>query len=256
MNLWGVARLGDVDPALCRGAKLSERAGGATSVVVLGAGSSMLFEHYLHTTGQGAIANGQVNGQVNGQANGHAAACRVGFSDWVRARVADEVEALRAADFSVTAVFPGDPRQTCFAQMAEAAGLVIASPVVDLLLHPRYGPWVEILAALVVDAPLPVSGELDFDPCSSCSAPCLAACPVETYVEPGRVELGRCATHRHAGGCASGCEVRRACPVGREARFADGHEVADQQRRRSWLRRRFGLGVWRLVPAALRRRGS
>ncbi|MCB9917472.1 MAG: hypothetical protein H6832_03625 [Planctomycetes bacterium] len=211
-------------------------------MIVIGAGGRDLFDSYL-----GSMS-------VRGHVSDAGAARIASFAAWARHLIENEVVHLKRAGYEAQAVYPNDPRQTCFAQMAETAGLVIASPVVDLLLHPKFGPWVDVRAAIVVDAALPSTGELDFDPCSGCSAPCLKACPAGTYSEAGKSELARCADHRQAGGCFEGCEVRRACPIGRDHAFAPEHEQLRQAQKLSWMRRTFGLGIWRWVPASLRRR--
>lgn len=50
----------------------------------------------------------------------------------------------------------------------------------NLLLTPQYGPRLR-LRAILIEADLPSSGPVDFDPCQSCSAPCLEACPQNAF---------------------------------------------------------------------------
>lgn len=238
MNLWGVARLDDFDPALCRGEKVRERSSDAKSVIVIGAGGSKSWRHMRESTGA-PCAPGEFARR---------------FDAWSRSLLEGEAARLREAGYDVQTIFPFDEKPVCFAQMAEAAGLLVASPVVGLLLHPEYGPWLSLRGAFVVSEALDPGGELDFDPCSACSAPCLEACPVGTYPEPGRAEVERCAGQRHRGGCADDCAVRRACPCGAEHRFDAEHEAAVQSAPLGAMRRAFGLGWWGLVPAFLRRR--
>lgn len=235
INLWGVARLEDFDLALCRGAKVGERNGSARSVIVIGAGGSAMWRRLKDDPTVDPTKPGAVD-------------------VWSRRVLEREAETLRCAGYDVHTLYPFDPDPTCFVQMAEAAGIAVMSPVVNLLLHPRYGPWVNLRGALVVEQQLPSDGELDFDPCSECSAPCLEACPVDTYPEPGRVEAERCASHVHAGGCGSGCHVRRACPCGTDERIDVEEELARRKSALPSLRRVFGLGVWRFVPGVIRRR--
>lgn len=235
LNLWGVAQLEDFDPALCRGAKVGERNHDATSVIVIGTGGSALWEHL--------VATGETDPRRPGAVD-----------DWTRRVLEEEVARLQAEGHRASAIFPFDRNPTCFVQMAEAAGLAVMSPVVSMLLHPRFGPWVDLRGALVVEEALPSTGELQYDPCADCDAPCLSACPVDTYPAVGRVELGRCATRRHAGGCAAGCEVRRVCPCGQDERYVPDAERAMQARVLPILRRTYGLGIWRLVPSLIRRR--
>lgn len=141
--------------------------------------------------------------------------------------------------------------------LGEAAGFGTVSPVSGLLVHPVYGPWLRLRAALLLEGePFGPVAEASiserFQPCGPCARPCVPACPAGSLDGAGHHDLGACASHRHAGGCASGCSVRVACPVGAEHREAAlggsvGHVVPLAP-----LRRWFGLGVWRFVPAALR----
>lgn len=242
MNLWGVLRLDDVDPALCRGRKVAERDCDAQSVIVVGAGGSEIWRRMHDESG---IARG-LPARVAARS----------FDAWSRRVLEREVEMLQRAGFSAKAIFPFDPDPVCFQQMAEAAGLVVASPVVGLLLHPEFGPNVSMRGAIVVKEELEASGELEFDPCSACAAPCLEACPVGAYPEPGRAQPERCAAQRHSGGCADSCSVRRACPRGAEHRLDPDHEFALQAAPIPAMRREHGLVWWRFVPEFLRRRRS
>jgi len=46
----------------------------------------------------------------------------------------------------------------------------------NMLITPEYGPRVR-LRALTLDAALPATGPISFDPCARCDAPCRRACP-------------------------------------------------------------------------------
>lgn len=91
--------------------------------------------------------------------------------------------ALQAGGRRVVAAEPGRC-QISFARLAEAAGLGTVSPVTGLLLHPEYGPWVRVHAALLVEG-MPFGAVEDaaisdhFQPCCKCAQPCL-----ETVDEP------------------------------------------------------------------------
>src|SRR5262245_27755617 len=103
-----------------------------------------------------------------------------------------------------------------FVRLAEAAGFGTVSPVSGLLLHPEFGPWVRVRAALLLDGrpfgPVADASITDrFQPCCSCAKPCLTACPASVHDGLGNQDLARCAEHRHSGGCASGCGCGRAC---------------------------------------------
>jgi len=54
----------------------------------------------------------------------------------------------------------------------------------NLLVTPEYGPCVR-LRALTLDADLPPTGPVCFDPCAGCDAPCRAACPQAAFGSGG-----------------------------------------------------------------------
>lgn len=109
-----------------------------------------------------------------------------------------------------------------FQHLGEAAGLGARS-LLGVLVHPVYGPWIALRAAIVVAAdvvaPRPADG---FDPCPACTErPCIAACPVGA-VGDGGWDVPRCAAHRLAatGNCAAGCTARIECVYGRAHRYS------------------------------------
>jgi len=142
-------------------------------------------------------------------------------------------------------------------QLAEAAGFGIVSPVSGMLLHPEYGPWLRVRAALLLDGhpfgEVPDASITDrFHPCCSCDKPCVSACPPSVHDGFGKTDRGRCAKHRHDGGCGSGCQSRLACPIGSEHRDGDGPTLHAHSIGRRTMQRWFGLGIWRVVPRFLR----
>jgi hypothetical protein len=157
------------------------------------------------------------------------------------------------------AVYPGRRPTLNFRRMGEMAGLGTISPVVGMLVHPDYGLWVSFRAALLVAGtpfgtdwkkPVPPA----FQPCATCARPCVDACPVQVYDGRGQMHLHQCARHRHTGGCAHGCDARRACPVGAEHRYGPVEEAFRHTHALAAMRRHYGLGTWRLVPRAVRHR--
>lgn len=50
----------------------------------------------------------------------------------------------------------------------------------NLIVTPEFGPRVR-LRALLIDAVLPSTGPLDFDPCEQCSMPCRTVCPQDAF---------------------------------------------------------------------------
>ena len=234
-NLWGVTSTDSFDASQCRGSRVSDQSENCCSIVVIGSGGRGLWDKLERL------------GRVPSNGVAHP------IDDFSREMIEAEAELLREAGHSVCTLFPFDRRPVNFLRLAEAAGIGRISPVVPFLLSPEYGPWLSLRGALILDAKLPATVELDFDPCGDCAAPCLTACPVDTYGESGEVRLGNCATHRDRGGCETGCDVRRACPVGSEHRYSEEEEGFRHAASLPSLRRWFGLGLWKMVPARIRR---
>jgi len=61
----------------------------------------------------------------------------------------------------------------------------------NLLITPEYGPRVRLKALAIEAEVLPTEAQTGFDPCSSCVAPCLAACPQDAF-ETGTYDRARC----------------------------------------------------------------
>lgn len=121
----------------------------------------------------------------------------------------------------VRIVYPFDPTPTDFRTLAACAGLGSPS-FLGLLVHPTFGPWMALRAALLVRdevaLPRPADG---FDPCPSCaSRACVAACPAGAVGADGW-DVPACVAHRlaAAGNCDAGCHARVACVVGPEHRY-------------------------------------
>jgi hypothetical protein len=132
--------------------------------------------------------------------------------------------------------FPSDP--VAFIHLAECAGLGRRS-LVGVLVHPTYGPWMALRAAILVSdlvaAPRPADG---FDPCPSCTErACIPPCPVGA-VGDGGWDVPRCRAHRTGPDdrCASRCHARFDCVIGRAHRYPDDALAYHQaQARRSML---------------------
>lgn len=144
-----------------------------------------------------------------------------------------------------------------FGQLAEAAGFGIVSPVSGLLLHPEFGPWVRVRAAVLLPGQ-PFGAIADasitdrFRPCCSCLKPCIAACPSAVHDGMGNSDRGRCADSRHHGSCEMGCHSRMACPVGAEHADQSGPMLHAHSVGRRTMQRWYGFGWWRMVPRMFR----
>lgn len=137
-------------------------------------------------------------------------------------------------------VYPFDPVPTDFRTLAACAGLGSPS-LLGLLVHPVYGPWMALRAALLlredVVLPRPADG---FDPCPTCtSRACIAACPVGAVGDAGW-DVPACVAYRMAapGRCDAGCHARIACVLGPEHRYPNAALAFHQGAARTTLRRR------------------
>ena len=116
--------------------------------------------------------------------------------------------------------YPDDP--VSFMRLAECAGLGRPS-LLGVLVHPVFGPWIALRAALLVPlilaAPRPADG---FDPCPGCTErACVDACPAGAVTAAGW-DVPRCAAHRLQAEdpCASRCHARFDCVIGRPYRYS------------------------------------
>ena len=125
------------------------------------------------------------------------------------------------------------PRRIAMQRLAELSGLARIAPN-QLCVHPQYGPWISLRAALVVDTagpPDPV--EPPPDPCLGCTDACREAFRIALDVSRARGPRGA---------WREWVAVRDACPVGRGLRFADEqlayHATADREILRNAVRAR------------------
>lgn len=129
------------------------------------------------------------------------------------------------------AVLAHESREGVFADLVALgveAGLGVRSRLA-LLVHPVYGPWLSIRAAVLTPRLLEQNGALeDFDPCPDCPAPCAAACHGAAVLPEG-FQIERCvATRAREPACGARCDARRACVLGPEhayAREAEAHHL-------------------------------
>ena len=238
LNLVGLADCAEFDLCQPRGRRAREFLPNCQTIVVLGSGGS---EFWRRLPRQDPRCDGA----------DPVGARTVAFTKEVVAWLAAQGVAART-------VYPDACRTLNFAQLGESAGLGTMSPVSGFLLHPTFGPWLSVRAAVLV-AGYPFGCNFmprvpaSFQPCLQCAKPCVPACPIQVCDGDGGIDLRACATHRHGGGCTDHCAVRRACPVGTEQRYGVDEEAVRHQRGLRLLRRSFGLGWWRLVPKRWRR---
>jgi hypothetical protein len=135
------------------------------------------------------------------------------------ARVLAEI----AARFGAAVVLPNDgPPRPPFLRWAQRAESVHPSPL-GLLIHPDHGLWHAYRGALAFAERLALPPrDTRPSPCAACAdRPCLVACPVGAFTNPG-FDAAKCASHLESGdgeACFQvGCLARAACPVGRAGR--------------------------------------
>jgi hypothetical protein len=245
-NLWGIVDAERFDASEPPGRRLADALPGCRSAIVIGSGGSKLWHTMLERQGQ----------------PGRPRPWRHPIDAFSTVSIDAAVERLSAAidpqgrSCRLLSKFPfasgvhlRRPNSSLnFKRLGEEAGFGVVSPVLHLLIHPTFGPWVSLRGAVLSDLELPATGVLDdFAPFTTCHRPCVAACPAGVF-EPAGPHFSRCADHRHAGGCADGCDARRACPVGKNHRFG-----ADEERFRHayplfLLRRHSRKGLWSLLP--------
>lgn len=131
---------------------------------------------------------------------------------------------------AVGALFPfGGPPYHPFVAWAKRAESVAESPL-GMLIHPEHGLWHAYRGALLIEAELALPAtEAHANPCDACvDRPCLTACPVGAFTDPG-YDVPVCAAHISSaagGSCIErGCAARLACPVGQTGQY----EIAQQR---------------------------
>lgn len=138
-----------------------------------------------------------------------------------------------AVRWRATYPFMQDAPGLNFMELARLAGLGGPS-VLGVLVHPLYGPWIALRAALLLDVALDSPGPaLGFDPCPGCTVrSCMPACPVGAVTFPGGWDISRCLAHRveAEADCAPQCHARFSCVLGPEHRYP-ADELAYHQMR-------------------------
>lgn len=115
------------------------------------------------------------------------------------------------------------PRRVAMQRLAEVAGLATLSPA-HLSVHPRFGPWIGLRAAVVIDCEGPEVTP-HRSPCEGCAAPCASALGEA-------LEAGADSERDWPQWVA----IRDACPLGREHRYEDAQLRYHYTKDRRWLR--------------------
>jgi methylmalonic aciduria homocystinuria type C protein len=104
------------------------------------------------------------------------------------------------------------PRLVAIQRLADVAGLAWLSPS-HLCVHPTFGPWIALRAAIVLDRPFASPGTRLGSLCE-CSGRCMPA--LEAALAAGEANSAGVTEHWRRW-----LAVRDACPVGREHRYPD-----------------------------------
>jgi len=165
-------------------------------------------------------------------------ACR----DPARDRLDDwtyEVVTALARKLGAGAHFPFSRPYLPFQRWATRAEPCWSSPL-GILIHPDHGLWHAYRAALAFPTRFELPpAETRANPCESCDdKPCLHSCPVAAFDGDG-YDVPACVAHIQTTAgrdcLETGCRARRACPVGRDARYVPAQAGFHM---RAFLRRR------------------
>lgn len=111
-----------------------------------------------------------------------------------------------------------------YRKLAIISGIGYLSPYIQMIIHPVYGPWLSLRAAMISNIEFEVSEKNNFQPCPDCQKPCLNICPVSAISNKG-YDLGKCAEYRLENQeCAFSCMVRRSCVIGTEHAYSSEEE--------------------------------
>jgi epoxyqueuosine reductase len=131
-----------------------------------------------------------------------------------------------------------------FMHLARAAGLAGPS-ILGVVIHPEYGPWIALRAAVVIDQELylpPVAA--GFNPCLTCTErPCIAACPASAVSTEKGWDIPVCVQHRLRieSDCIDQCHARYHCVYGRAHRYPPDERQYHQQRSFVEMRKYFTI---------------
>ncbi|MCW5699206.1 MAG: ferredoxin [Rhodospirillales bacterium] len=141
------------------------------------------------------------------------------LDDWISRHLEAYAESWGAR---VLYPFEGPPYLP-FQRWAQRADAVFPSPIGPLI-HPDFGLWHAYRGAFLFDGKFPLPPRDDRpNPCETCiDKPCLEGCPVNV-TGPEGYDVAKCVRFLHSKAgldcMASGCQARRACPVGASFRY-------------------------------------
>jgi len=104
---------------------------------------------------------------------------------------------LQSAGVAESILYPFDFERepVSFMHLGAVAGLGTRS-LLGVLVHPEFGPWIALRAALLLNVEIEPTPVVPFDPCGGCGdKPCITACPAGAVSERGW-DVPACATYR------------------------------------------------------------
>lgn len=220
LNLIGAARVADYDAGVPAASALARIVPGARTVIVIGNGGGAFWDAFRAASTADSTPRDDAHPL-----------------DAFTRRVVDAAVARVGVGGVVLYPFDFPAVPVSFVHLGESAGLGRRG-LLGVLLHPVYGPWIALRAAVAVPdvlaAPRPADG---FDPCPGCvERACVAACPGGAVTAAGW-DVPRCAAHRGRPDdpCASRCHARVECVIGRAHRYPAAALAYHQQRARPLL---------------------
>jgi len=154
---------------------------------------------------------------------------------WTR-RTVDAI----ARDVGANVVYPFEgPPYRPFQQWAARADPRISASPIGLAIHPKWGLWWALRAALVFDEAVLRDAQAAPSPCTACAdKPCLNRCPADAF-DGGRYRMASCVDQlrRDYACCERGCLARLACPIGRKFIYQPEHAAFHM---RAFVARRVG----------------
>jgi len=220
LNVVGTTAIADYDSAVPPDVRLARRMPAARSLIVIGNGGGA-FWHAVETFGREHPDHADSADPID---------------DFTR-HVVDAAVAAAGLEGPVLYPFDFPTTPVSFMRLAECAGLGRRS-LLGVLVHPVYGPWIALRAAVPVPvdvtAPRPADG---FDPCPTCAErACIPACPAGAVTAAGW-DIPTCAAQRAPDDdpCASRCHARFECVIGRDHRYPAAALAYHQRRARPML---------------------
>ncbi len=141
---------------------------------------------------------------------------------------------LLSSEHTHDVVFPfgEDSRALDFIALGELCGVGVRS-MLGILLHPEYGTWISLRAAIMLEDELSIYDEplYKFNPCVPCEKPCVVSCPASVISAEQGWDWEACMDYRlETDTCSTHCASRRACPYGSEHQYSEAEQLYHHRR--------------------------